>query len=107
MSSLVQTKEQKVVFLTGGAGFIGSHVAEALLKRGDRVIIVDELNDYYDVRIKETNLRYLEKKFSDRKQLKVYRGDICDADLMKSIFTTEKPTHVCHLAARAGVRASI
>ncbi len=52
------------VLLTGGAGFIGSHTAEALLQRGDDVIIVDEMNDYYDITIKQDNLALLQKKYS-------------------------------------------
>jgi UDP-glucuronate 4-epimerase len=98
--------DPKVVLVTGGAGFIGSHVADVLIERGDRVIIVDEVNDYYDIRIKEANLRYLEEKYG-HERCTVYHGDICDAKLMSFIFETEKITHVCHLAARAGVRASI
>jgi UDP-glucuronate 4-epimerase len=95
----------KVVLVTGGAGFIGSHVANLLLERGDRVIIVDEMNDYYDIRLKQANLEYLYEKYSDR--CSIHRGDICDADFISAIFENERPTHVCHLAARAGVRASI
>ena len=49
----------KKVLVTGGAGFIGSHVAECLLKRGDDIVIVDEMNNYYDVQIKESNLEAL------------------------------------------------
>jgi UDP-glucuronate 4-epimerase len=94
------------VFLTGGAGFIGSHVAEALLRRGDYVIIVDEMNDYYDIRLKRYNLSILKSSYSSDR-LVVYNADICDANAMKDIFEREKPTHVCHLAARAGVRPSI
>ncbi len=97
--------EPKVVLVTGGAGFIGSHVADSLLARGDRVVIIDEVNDYYDVRMKEANLKYLEEKYKCR--VTVYRGDICDASLMSFIFQNENPTHICHLAARAGVRPSI
>ena len=96
----------KKVLVTGGAGFIGSHVAESLLARGDDVVIVDEMNDYYDVKIKEGNLRLLRSKYgSDR--LKIYRGDICDEQLMRQIFEDEQPKWVCHMAARAGVRPSI
>jgi len=96
----------KKVLVTGGAGFIGSHVAEYLLERGDDVVIVDEVNDYYDVSIKEENLRLLQEKYSyDR--LVVYRCDICDHDEMDEIFDKERPKWVCHMAARAGVRPSI
>jgi UDP-glucuronate 4-epimerase len=94
------------VLVTGGAGFIGSHVSEYLLARGDDVVIVDEMNDYYDVSIKETNLRLLREKYGE-KRVKIYRGDICDGDFMDSIFETERPQWVCHMAARAGVRPSI
>jgi len=96
---------KKVVLVTGGAGFIGSHVSEILLARGDRVVIVDEMNDYYDVRMKQANLRHLYTKFG--KEVSIYRGDICNVDFMSDIFEKERPTHICHLAARAGVRASI
>jgi UDP-glucuronate 4-epimerase len=95
----------KRVLVTGGAGFIGSHVAAYLLKRGDYVIIVDEMNDYYDIRLKQANLDYLEAQFGA--SCKIYKGDICDVELMALIFDTEHPTHICHLAARAGVRPSI
>merc|ERR1712130_995326 len=62
----------KKVLVTGGAGFIGSHVAEVLLARGDDVVIVDEMNDYYDVRIKENNLRLLLEAYPDEGRLKIY-----------------------------------
>ena len=90
----------------GGAGFIGSHVAEYLLARGDDVVIIDEVNDYYDTSIKETNLSLLRKKYTPDR-VSIYRGDICDEELMTEIFEKEKPEWVCHLAARAGVRPSI
>jgi UDP-glucuronate 4-epimerase len=97
----------KKVLVTGGAGFIGSHVAEYLLERGDDVVIVDEMNDYYDVRIKESNLKLLRSKYPSNKRLTIYRGDICDADFIENIFEAERPEWVCHMAARAGVRPSI
>lgn len=97
----------KKVLVTGGAGFIGSNVAEYLLERGDDVVIVDEMNDYYDVRVKEANLALLQSKYPDKSRLKVYKGDICDEPFMDELFEVERPQWVCHMAARAGVRPSI
>ena len=97
----------KKVLVTGGAGFVGSSVAEALLARGDDVVIVDEMNDYYDVRMKENNLRRLKELYPQDGRLAIYRGDICDEQLMHSLFEKEQPRWVCHMAARAGVRPSI
>ncbi|KAL3940480.1 MAG: hypothetical protein SGBAC_004999 [Bacillariaceae sp.] len=96
----------KKVLVTGGAGFIGSNVAEYLLERGDDVVIIDEVNDYYDVTIKESNLRLLSDKYGEDRVV-IYRGDICDAKLMEELFEKERPEWVCHMAARAGVRPSI
>jgi UDP-glucuronate 4-epimerase len=81
-------------------------VADLLLARGDKVVIIDEVNDYYDVRLKKSNLARLEEKYGNEK-LKIYIGDICDAKLVNEIFETEQPKWVCHMAARAGVRPSI
>jgi UDP-glucuronate 4-epimerase len=96
----------KKVLVTGGAGFIGSHVADFLLARGDDVVIVDEVNDYYDTRIKEGNLRLLINKYGS-KRVAVFKGDICDEEFMLNVFETTRPEWVCHMAARAGVRPSI
>jgi len=97
----------KKVLVTGGAGFIGSNVAECLLARGDDVVIIDEINDYYDVSIKESNLKLLQDAYPEEGRLKIYRGDICDKQLLGRIFDTENIKWVCHMAARAGVRPSI
>lgn len=97
----------KKVLVTGGAGFIGSNVSEALLARGDSVVIVDEMNDYYDVRIKENNLKRLSSLVADPDRLSIYRGDICDEGFMLDLFEKENPEWICHMAARAGVRPSI
>jgi len=96
----------KKILVTGGAGFIGSHVCEALLRRGDEVVVVDEMNEYYDRRLKLYNISILKSSY-DNKKLVIYNGDICDDALMETIFSKEGLTHVCHLAARAGVRPSI
>jgi UDP-glucuronate 4-epimerase len=97
----------KKVLVTGGAGFVGSSVAEALLARGDDVVIIDEMNDYYDVTMKESNLTRLQELYPQEERLAVYRGNICDMALMTSIFEKEQPQWICHMAARAGVRPSI
>mmetsp|Transcript_11700 Transcript_11700/g.17980 ORF Transcript_11700/g.17980 Transcript_11700/m.17980 type:complete len:402 (+) Transcript_11700:152-1357(+) len=96
----------KKVLVTGGAGFIGSHVAEFLLARGDDVVIVDEMNDYYDTRIKEGNLQLLLNKYGSNRVV-FYKGDICNEDFITNVFEETKPQWVCHMAARAGVRPSI
>ena len=98
----------KKVLVTGGAGFIGSNVAEYLLQRGDDVVIVDEMNDYYDPQIKEANLKSLTDVYgTNSNRLKIYKGDICDETFMTNLFEQEHPEWVCHMAARAGVRPSI
>ena len=97
----------KKVLVTGGAGFIGSHVSQFLLARGDHVVIVDEINDYYNVDAKEANLALLHELYPEENRLSIYRGDICDNDFMLNLFETERPEWVCHMAARAGVRPSI
>jgi len=91
------------ILVTGCAGFIGSHVAEELLKRGDSVVGVDNINDYYDVKFKKQNLEIL-KKYPG---FVFYKEDICDYGALKKIFEKEKPDKIVHLAARAGVRPSI
>jgi len=99
------------VLVTGGAGFIGSHLIERLLSDKNRVIIIDNFNDYYDPKIKERNIRRLietkEKINLDDDHLKIYRGDIRDNLLIKKVFNENKVDYVVHLAAMAGVRQSI
>jgi UDP-glucuronate 4-epimerase len=96
----------KKILLTGGAGFIGSHVAQKLLERGDTVIIIDNLNDAYDIKIKRYNLSKI-AIFDNAHRLSFYKIDICESDLVEEICRQEQPDVICHLAARAGVRASI
>ena len=90
------------ILVTGGAGFIGSHVCEALIARGDAVVCVDNFNDYYNPRIKEKNIEGIKK---DR-NFAVYKIDIIEKNALKSIFEKEAPEKVIHLAAMAGVRYS-
>lgn len=91
------------ILITGGAGFIGSHVCDALLARGDEVICADNFNDYYDPMIKERNVANV-LGFNN---FKLFKGDILNYALMKDIFEKELPQKIIHLAARGGVRPSI
>ncbi|HED65602.1 MAG TPA: NAD-dependent epimerase/dehydratase family protein [Planctomycetes bacterium] len=88
------------VLVTGGAGFIGSHVVEHLLARGDEVTILDNLNDFYDPEIKRANLR-------DNAGAKFVEGDIRDRDLVHGLLAGGAMDGVVHLAAMAGVRRSL
>jgi nucleoside-diphosphate-sugar epimerase len=84
--------------VTGGAGFIGSHTAEALLDRGHRVVALDNLDPYYDPELKRRNLA--QALASDR--FRFVEGDIRDADLVERLLREEGVAHVIHLAAKAG-----
>lgn len=89
------------ILVTGAAGFIGSHLVERLLERGERVVVIDDFNDYYDPAIKEANVA----GFVGRAD--VIRGDIRDAALLLDVCGRYSPDVVVHLAARAGVRPSV
>ena len=94
------------VLLTGVAGFIGYHVAIKLLERGDTVIGVDNLNDYYDVRLKEARLASIQAH-PNAKNFKFVKLDLAEQASTAKLFETEKPDCVIHLAAQAGVRYSL
>ena len=89
--------------ITGGAGFIGSHVAAALLNRGEHVLVIDNFNNYYDPAIKRKNAERLKQ----HSNCTLVEGDIRDAGLIKRLFSEHKVTSIAHLAAMAGVRASV
>jgi UDP-glucuronate 4-epimerase len=91
------------VLITGCAGFIGMHVAQILLKRGDSVVGIDNLNDYYDPSLKLARLEKL-KPFDSFKFL---QGDIADCTTIEKLFAVVKPSRVINLAAQAGVRYSL
>jgi UDP-glucuronate 4-epimerase len=91
------------VLVTGGAGFIGSHLSRRLLSRGDRVTNLDEFNDFYDPALKWTNI----KPFLGQDAYALVEGDIRDRDLVNSLFRDGGFDVVVHLAARAGVRPSL
>ena len=91
------------VLVTGAVGFIGMHCIERLLARGDNVVGVDNLNDYYDVTLKESRLA----RIADHPTFQFRRVSIEDKKAMTGIFSEEKPDRVIHLAAQAGVRYSL
>lgn len=93
----------KTILITGVAGFIGSHLAEALVQRGDAVIGLDNFNDYYAPSIKRNNLQSL----LTSEQFSLVESDICDEPALRQVFETHRPDVVVHLAARAGVRPSL
>lgn len=89
--------------VTGTAGFIGNSVAIRLLQRGDEVVGIDNLNDYYDVTLKQNRL----KRIADLPGFTDVRADIADRETVAEIFNCHQPHGVVHLAAQAGVRYSI
>ena len=92
------------VILTGAAGFVGYHVAQALLLRGNRVIGIDNVNDYYDPRLKEARLGRL----IGQARFAFHRLDVADRDAMHALFQEHGDTEgIIHLAAQAGVRYSM
>ena len=91
------------VLVTGAAGFIGFHVSKLLLERGDEVVGLDNLNDFYDVRLKEARLALLEPFDGFR----FARIDLADRENMDGLFATEEFDRVVHLGAQAGVRYSL
>ncbi|MDM6944074.1 SDR family NAD(P)-dependent oxidoreductase, partial [Klebsiella michiganensis] len=88
--------------VTGAAGFIGSHVSQRLLKDGHQVIGIDNLNDYYDVNLKEARLDFLQSPL-----FSFHKIDLADRARMEQLFVSEKFDRVIHLAAQAGVRYSL
>ena len=96
------------VLITGGAGFIGSHVAEALLRKGINVCVYDNFNDYYEPAFKRENIGHVETTASlSAGRLSVLEADIRDKKTLDSCFRAHNFETVIHLAARAGVRPSI
>jgi len=91
------------ILVTGGAGFIGSHVTRRLLGRGDRITVLDDFNDFYDPAIKRANAA----EFAGRPDWTLVEGDIRDAALVDGLFAGSRFDAVVHLAARAGVRPSL
>jgi UDP-glucuronate 4-epimerase len=97
---------QKTILITGGAGFIGFFVAKELLARGDKVIIVDNINDYYDPQLKLDRLKEL-KKHPQANNLQIEKVDIAEYGELEKIFKNNKIDKVFNSAAQAGVRYSL
>jgi UDP-glucuronate 4-epimerase len=97
----------KTVLVTGVAGFIGSHVAQHLLERGDTVIGIDNLNDYYDVARKYANLEEIRAAIPDESKFIFLKGDLRDKEFIAQVFQDYSFDAISHLAAMAGVRVSI
>jgi UDP-glucuronate 4-epimerase len=96
----------ETILVTGGAGFIGSHLVERLIEQGYFVICLDNFNNYYDPNLKEKNISGVIQNTN----FKLIRGDILDVPLINDVFSGTQyptPTKVVHLAAMAGVRSSI
>lgn len=93
----------KTVLVTGVAGFIGSNLTHALLEKGYRVIGVDNFDDTYDARFKESNI----EPFSDNTNFALHRVDIRDLPKLTAVFEKEKPSYVVHLAAKADTRKAV
>src|SRR6185295_10151134 len=89
------------ILVTGGAGFIGSHLVEKLLATGHEVSILDDFNDFYDPQIKRANV---ERVAGD---VAIHQVDLRDGGAVNQLFHKEKFDAIAHLAARAGVRPSI
>jgi UDP-glucuronate 4-epimerase len=97
------SEKVKRILLTGGAGFIGSHVAEALLRNNVRLSIIDNLDEFYSPLWKKANLESIRQTAP----FDFFEQDICDMDQTREVFASVRPEAMIHLAARAGVRPSI
>ena len=91
------------ILVTGGAGFIGSHLCEKLISSGHKIICIDNFNDFYNPRIKERNL----ERIKASKHFTLYKEDILNKLKLNELFSNHKIDLVIHLAARAGVRPSL
>lgn len=92
-----------MILVTGAAGFIGFHLCKYLIERGENVIGIDNLNDYYDVTLKQARLAQLE----NQKNFQFYKLDIAERKAIAELFASTKPDRVVHLAAQPGVRYSL
>lgn len=92
-----------MILVTGSAGFIGYHLSKHLMERGDSVIGLDNINDYYDVQLKQDRLKQIES----HPNFTFQKLDLCDREGLNNLFAKNKITRICHLAAQVGVRYSL
>jgi UDP-glucuronate 4-epimerase len=92
-----------MILVTGGAGFIGSHLVDRLLGRGEEVTCLDDFNDFYDPSVKRANIR----PHLDSSSYRLIEADLRDRDAVAAVFDRHEIRKVVHLAARAGVRPSL
>lgn len=95
------------ILVTGAAGFIGSHTVEQLLERGERVIGLDAFDPYYDPALKRRNVAEVRARFPSEAQFELAELDVRDREAVHALIARHRPRAVIHLAALAGVRASI
>ena len=99
---------EKIILITGAAGFIGAALSQYLLKNGENVIGLDNLNDYYDINLKKERINQIEKtKLNSNGKWKFYKDSLENLYSLEKIFEENKPSIVVNLAAQAGVRYSI
>ena len=101
----MNTPYPRTTLVTGAAGFIGAALSEALLARGERVIGIDNCNDYYAVSLKEARLRRLSDRYGEA--FTFHRLDFADNDALLAALSSAEFSHIAHLGAQAGVRYSI
>ena len=108
MSQLSSQLSSRPILVTGAAGFIGAALCERLLQRGDRVIGIDNLNDYYDPALKQARLARIEALAASKAGAwSFHRLALEDGDALLKLFAAETPRVVVNLAAQAGVRYSL
>ncbi len=101
------TQPGTTILVTGAAGFVGSHVSDALLARGQRVVGLDNFDPFYDPAIKRANVAEVRAGAKRAGDFELVDGDICDVAMVRELLARVRPAGIIHLAAKAGVRPSI